>query len=511
MLAQLALDCRGDDQAGRPAARLRAHRRGRGAVHLQPDRALCVGVAVPRGPGRRDQCAGRPGRPARSAELHGRCAGLLRRGRCRPHLRRSRRARLGGGRREPDPRPGQGRADLCQNHGTVGTVLNALFQQALRVGKRVQTETGIGSARDARWSPRRTTCSPHERGELAGRRGARGRRRRDGRAGRPDGGRGGCAGQLRQPDPRRAERLAEAVGGRAVRLAELADALARTDVVVTCTGARSHDPHGPTELAGTPVIGVVDLALPADVAAEVTELGDQPGQPRPAGRRPDRQNRTRPRSRMRARWSASEVRDFLGAAPGRPGRPDRGRPAHMASEVVAAEMQPARRPGARRSMTRSASEVQRTCAPDRRQAAAPPTVRVQELSADPDALDYARRSARAVRSRPAGRRRRACRRRSARECRLPAPPRVLRLGARTSPLARAQVDLVARRCWPSGRRSTFVGDHHRRRSDQRHADRDRRHRRLRRRGPGGPAQRQRSTSPCTRSRTCRPLRPMILR
>ena len=43
---------------------------------------------------------------------------------------------------------GQVRAalSLCQAQGTVGTVLNALFQQALRVGKRVQAETGIGSA-----------------------------------------------------------------------------------------------------------------------------------------------------------------------------------------------------------------------------------------------------------------------------------------------------------------------------------------------------------------------------
>ena len=41
---------------------------------------------------------------------------------------------------------GQVKAALtsCQTHGTVGTVLNALFQQALRVGKRVQTETEIG-------------------------------------------------------------------------------------------------------------------------------------------------------------------------------------------------------------------------------------------------------------------------------------------------------------------------------------------------------------------------------
>ena len=35
---------------------------------------------------------------------------------------------------------------VCQEQGTVGTVLNALFQQAIRVGKRVQTETGVAGA-----------------------------------------------------------------------------------------------------------------------------------------------------------------------------------------------------------------------------------------------------------------------------------------------------------------------------------------------------------------------------
>src|SRR4029450_10886069 len=35
---------------------------------------------------------------------------------------------------------------LGQSHETVGPVLNSLFQQAIRVGKRVHTETGIGSA-----------------------------------------------------------------------------------------------------------------------------------------------------------------------------------------------------------------------------------------------------------------------------------------------------------------------------------------------------------------------------
>ena len=45
-----------------------------------------------------------------------------------------------------------------QTHGTVGTVLNSLFQQAIRVGKRVQTETGDRIGRAAPWSPPRTSC-----------------------------------------------------------------------------------------------------------------------------------------------------------------------------------------------------------------------------------------------------------------------------------------------------------------------------------------------------------------
>ena len=59
----------------------------------------------------------------------------------------------------------------------------------------------------------------------------------------------------------RAERLAEAVGGKAVALSELAQALSETDVLVTCTGARTFT-IGVEDLAGTPVRGVVDLALP---------------------------------------------------------------------------------------------------------------------------------------------------------------------------------------------------------------------------------------------------------
>ena len=62
-LAQLALDAAAVGQARRPARRLRAHRRGGGAVHLQPHRDLRLGVPLPRRPGRRHRGACRSGRP----------------------------------------------------------------------------------------------------------------------------------------------------------------------------------------------------------------------------------------------------------------------------------------------------------------------------------------------------------------------------------------------------------------------------------------------------------------
>ena len=49
-------------------------------------------------------------------------------------------------------------------------MLNALFQQALRVGKRVQSETEIGSRRPVPGHAPPTSCWTAELGELAGRR-----------------------------------------------------------------------------------------------------------------------------------------------------------------------------------------------------------------------------------------------------------------------------------------------------------------------------------------------------
>ena len=67
-----------------------------------------------------------------------------RRGGRRPPLPRRRRARLDGARRGADPRPGAGGVRGGRETETAGPTLHRLFRQALRVGKRVRTETAIG-------------------------------------------------------------------------------------------------------------------------------------------------------------------------------------------------------------------------------------------------------------------------------------------------------------------------------------------------------------------------------
>ena len=282
---------------------------------------------------------------------------------------------------------GQVRAalSLCQAAGTVGTVLNSLFQQALRVGKRVQTETGIGSAGRSLVTAAYELLTA-ERGSLAGRRvlviGAGAMAGLAARTAAAAGAQVSCANRTLE----KAERLAEAVGGRAVPLEDLDAALAGTDVLVTCTGARSMS-IGADQLAGTPVTGVVDLALPPDVSEDVHTLGislvnldrlviardDETGSSEVADAR----------ALVRA-----EVWDFLGLRRAAQVAPTVVALRSMASDVVAGEMDrlTARLPSLGE---REREEVQRTVRRVVDKLLHQPTVRVQELSADPDAVDYA--------------------------------------------------------------------------------------------------------------------------
>ncbi len=184
----------------------------------------------------------------------------------------------------------------------------------------------------------------------------------------------------------RAERLAEAVGGHAVPLSELPAALARTDVLLTCTGARSMN-LGVTDLAGTPVIGVADLALPADVDPEVADLGialvnlDRlvDSQLDAASAREVEDAR---------RLVRREVGDFLGLRRAAQVAPTVVALRSMASDVVTAELR--RLDGRLPDLDeRQRDEVQRAIRRIVDKLLHAPTVRVQELSAESDAVDYA--------------------------------------------------------------------------------------------------------------------------
>lgn len=280
----------------------------------------------------------------------------------------------------------------AQEHETVGTELNGLFQQALRVGKRGHAETGIDRAGPSVVSAALDQVERTARpladsrvvvvgaGAMAGltvsiaaRRGAR-----------------EIVVVNRTAD--RARRLAGSVGGRAADWAQLPAELANADIVVSGTGATgtvidTHDIAAAVTDRETPYV-VVDLALPRDVSdgvadlpgvdviglAELAEsLADSPVADDVAGVR---------------EIVRDEVRAFLAARDAARVTPTVIALRTMATEVVEAELE---RLAARRSdldpevFVELAQTVRRVA--DKLLHA--PTVRIKELAGQPDGSVYA--------------------------------------------------------------------------------------------------------------------------
>lgn len=165
----------------------------------------------------------------------------------------------------------------AQHSGDAGRVLDHLVQQALRVGKRAHAETGIDRAgaslvdaalrrAEALLGPiaglRVLVVGAGSMSALAATTVHRGGNRWITVANRT---------------PAHAERLAAAVEGHAVALADLGTALADADLVISCTGAVGHVVDAATAAAasglrdGRPQV-YVDLALPRDVDPAVAGL-----------------------------------------------------------------------------------------------------------------------------------------------------------------------------------------------------------------------------------------------
>jgi glutamyl-tRNA reductase len=164
---------------------------------------------------------------------------------------------------------------LASDAGTVGSVLHDLAQTALRVGKRAHTDTGIDQAGASIVSVALDRAE-EVLGSLTGRSavvvgagsmgalaGATLRRR----------GIGAITVANRGVD--RAERLATSLGGRAITLEAIPEAIGTADLLVSSTGATGLVVELDAIAArnGRPLV-VLDLALPRDVDPAVAELLD---------------------------------------------------------------------------------------------------------------------------------------------------------------------------------------------------------------------------------------------
>lgn len=164
----------------------------------------------------------------------------------------------------------------AQDAETIGPELNGLFQHALRVGKRAQTETELGRA-GASIVGAALDYASRQLGGLVGRTvlvvGA----------GSMAALAASTAYRAHQANvvvanrtPQHAERLAGNVGGRAVTMSDLPAAAAGADVLVSCTGAVGTviepDLIRAAATGRTQPLVVLDLAMPRDVDEAVGTL-----------------------------------------------------------------------------------------------------------------------------------------------------------------------------------------------------------------------------------------------
>lgn len=162
-----------------------------------------------------------------------------------------------------------------QEIGTVGPALNALFQQALRVGKRARAETDIDRAAPSLVSAA-LDRSHAAVGDLSGKRVlVLGAGAMAGLATATVARRGAASITVANRTPGNADRLAGEYGARAATLADLVAELSVADVLVSCTGATGvvvEREAVAAATAGGRELSVIDLALPHDVDPTVADL-----------------------------------------------------------------------------------------------------------------------------------------------------------------------------------------------------------------------------------------------
>ncbi|TAK70139.1 MAG: glutamyl-tRNA reductase [Actinomycetota bacterium] len=290
---------------------------------------------------------------------------------------------------------GQVRAALrtAQSAGTAARVLNDLGQHALRVGKRVHAETRIDRAGASVVSVA-LAAAADRLGSLAGRRAVvvgAGAMSSLAAAALHRAGVGDLAVVNRTPES--AVRLGLAYQGRGVGLGGLDEAVARADVVVSCTGSNglvltaAQLAAARSAAGGAPLV-VLDLALPHDTDPAIDDL---PGVSRiDLAQISGLPGAQAPHDAVLAarRVVATEVAAFAAVQAAHRVEPIVVSLRSRAAEVVEGELQRLRLRApaldaatlaeVERSMRRAVSTLLHT-----------PTVRMKQFAADPDGARYA--------------------------------------------------------------------------------------------------------------------------
>jgi glutamyl-tRNA reductase len=168
--------------------------------------------------------------------------------------------------------------ELAQHEGGAKATLNLLFRHAVETGKRARTETSIGRG-TASVSHAAVEMATERLGSLVGRRvlvvGAGEMGEGIAAALVPAG-----ANDIRVVNRtvERAQQLAKRIGGGIVQFGDLPAALSQADVLLTCTGAGTtiidFELLESSRRGVQPPLLIVDIAVPRDVAPEVTRLAD---------------------------------------------------------------------------------------------------------------------------------------------------------------------------------------------------------------------------------------------
>ena len=275
----------------------------------------------------------------------------------------------------------------------LGSVLDGLFQRALRVGKRAHAETGIdevgGSLVGAALDQAVAVLGPLDRQRVL----VVGAGAMSSLSATTVARRGAADLVVLNRTASSAQRLATHIGGRARPWGELSEALRDADLVVSCTGALGHVVTAEAAAAAHRARAgaaqlYVDLALPRDVAPEVADLDAVSviGLAQLGGLLD--QDVTAPQVKAAQDLVVGEVAAYLASRKARSVGPTVAALRSRAADVVAGELAllDQRMPGL---SDRERAEVQRTVHRVVEKLLHAPSVRVRELTGSDVGGDYA--------------------------------------------------------------------------------------------------------------------------